>query len=724
MATAGQWTRRGFLATAGLLGGGLALGIALAPNRLRMTDAAPDGEVVLNTWVRVAPDNTVTVLFPHSEMGQGVGTGLAQMLAEEMEADWTQIRIEQAPPSDAYTNSDLGRGYILGEAAVPGFMNRFIDYSFLQITRFAVGQMTGGSTAVRLTGHFGMRRAGAAAKGMLIQAAAEAWGVTPDRLRAEAGRVIGPDGQSATFGELASAAAAFTPDLAPPLKDPKDYRIVGRPIPRLDLPAKVDGSAVFGMDVSVPGMAYAAVRLPPVIGARVARVDESGLVARPGLGRVLNLGDAVAVLADSYWTASQALDALDITWEGGQTGLTSAGMAAEQDAALDGAPEWVIDTAAVAETPVGARYTVPYLAHATMEPMNATVHVRPDGAEVWVGHQNLAFARAAVADHLGLAPEAVVIHPCYLGGGFGRRSEMDALILAVRIAAEAGQPVKTIWSRETDMTHDWYRPAVHARLSGAVANGRMTAFRHVYTHANAGMPDGERAFGFPYAVPATQIGRVNWTSPVRVGAWRAVDFTQLGFFHEAFVDELAAAAGADPLQFRLDHLEDPRFRAVVEKLRELSDWNRARAAGEGIGMALVESFGSIVAQAVEVRVNGRDLRVTRVTSVVDCGVVVNPDAAEAQVQGAVIFGLTAALMGEITVEGGAVQQQNFPDYDMLRLANAPRQSVHFMPSLAAPGGLGEPGTPPIAPALVNAIAAATGERVRDLPVSRQGFAIV
>ncbi|MGL4234750.1 molybdopterin cofactor-binding domain-containing protein, partial [Tabrizicola sp.] len=287
-----------------------------------------------------------------------------------------------------------------------------------------------------------------------------------------------------------------------------------------------------------------------------------------------------------------------------------------------------------------------------------------------------------------------------------------------------GTPVKTIWSRETDMTHDWYRPAVQARLAGAVENGRMTAFRHVYTHTNAGMPDGERPFGFPYTVPAAAIGRVAWTSPVRTGSWRAVDFTQLGFFHEAFVDELAVAAGADPLQFRLDHLEDPRKIAVLEKLREAAEWDGARPAGTGIGMALVESFGTIVAQAVEVRVADRDLRVTRVTSVVDCGVVVNPDAAEAQIQGGVIFGLTAALMGEITVEGGEIVQRNFPDYDMLRLANSPAQSVHFMPSVAPPGGLGEPGTPPIAPALVNAIAAATGERVRDLPVSRQGFVIV
>ncbi len=723
MGSVAKWTRRGFLATAGLVGGGLALGIVLAPNRLKMSDAAPEGQVVLNTWVRIAPDNTVTVIFPHSEMGQGVGTGLAQMLAEEMEADWAQVRIEQAPPSEAYINSDLGRGYILGEAAVPGFMNRFIDYSFLQVARFAVGQLTGGSTAIRLTGHYGMRRAGAAAKGMLIQAAAKTWGVEAGACRAEAGRVLGPGDKTATFGELASVAATFTPDLAPPLKDPKDYKIVGQAVTRLDLPSKVDGSAVFGIDVTVEGMAYAAVLLPPVIGARVASVDEAGLTQRPGLGRVLNLGDAIAVLADSYWTASRALEELQIAWDGGRNDLSSEVIATMLEAALDGAPELMIDEGSVGEMPVSASYSVPYLAHATMEPMNATVHVRPDGVEVWMGHQNVAFARAAVADHLRVAPETVVMHPTYLGGGFGRRGQMDALILAVRIAVEAGQPVKTVWSRETDMTHDWYRPTVRARLAGAVEGGKMAAFRHIYTHTDAGMPDGERPFGFPYIVPAAAIGRVKWESPVRLGAWRAVDFTQIGFFHEAFVDELAGEAGADPLQFRLDHLENPRMRAVVEKLRELSDWSWKRPAGTGIGMALVESFGSIVAQAVEVSVQDKSLRVTRVTSVVDCGVVVNPNAAEAQIQGAVIFGLTAALMGEITVEGGEVQQKNFPDYDMLRLANAPAQAVHFITSTQAPGGLGEPGTPPVAPALVNAIAAATGTRVRDLPVSRQGFLI-
>jgi len=728
----GKWARRSFLATAGVVGGGLALGLTLSPNRLKMSDAsaASGDEVTLNTWVKITPDNQITVFFPHSEMGQGAGTGLAQMLAEEMEADWDTVTIAQAPVTDSYINSDLGRGYIVGEGAnIPAFMYPMLDFAFLQIAGNLVGQLTGGSTAIRLTGHHGMRRAGAAAKEMLLQAAAAEWDVPMDTLTARDSVVTHtPSGRTTTFGAMAARAAEFSPNLKPALKDSGDYRIVGTSKPRLDLPEKVNGTAQFGIDVTVPGMVYAAVALAPVRDARATSIDDSAAQMRAGITQVVNLGDAVAVTANSYWTASRALEDLDITWSGGQTDLSSASVRAQQVADLNGGEMEEMDAdgdvgpALASDTAVKAEYEVPYLAHATMEPMNCTVSLSPASADIWVGHQNQLFARNAAAETLGLDPEKVTMHPVYLGGGFGRRGELDFVTLGVRIAQAAGTPVKTIWSRETDMANDTYRPAILSRMEGAVSNGRISAFRSRYIDARSGMPDSERPFAFQYDVPNRDVARVICPSPIPVGTWRAVDFTQMGFFHESFMDELAVAAGADPLQFRLDHTSHPRRRAVLERLHDASDWDAALPDGHGLGVAMVESFETIVAQVVHASVSGDGgVRVHRVVSVVDCGRVINPSSAEAQVTGSVIYGLTSALYGEITLEGGAVQQANFPDYEMLRLSNAPDQAVHFIDSDEAPGGLGEPAVPPVTPALTNALYAITGTRVRNLPVSKSGF---
>jgi isoquinoline 1-oxidoreductase beta subunit len=726
------WTRRGFLVTAGVVGGGFALGLTLSPNRLQMSsdNVLTGDDVMLNTWVKIAPDNTITVIVPHSELGQGAGTGLAQMLAEEMEANWETVRIQQAPALDEYVNSDLGRGYLFGDGAqIPGFMFPMLDFALLQMAGSAIGQLTGGSTAIRLTGQYGMRRAGAAAREMMMQAAAAKWDV-PQTMLDVRDSVIrhAASGRTATFGELSTSAANFTPNLKPALKDPTEFRIVGQSKPRFDLPAKVDGTAQYGMDVVVPDMVYAAIAMPPVRDARVVNVDEARLTDRPGLGRVLNLGDVIAVTADSYWTASQALEELSIEWGGGQKDLSSASLHAQLDANLtDGAVE-VMDSAGNAAAVTGgserlkAEYAVPYLAHATMEPMNCTVSIGADSAEIWTGHQNPYAARNAAAETLGLEPTQVTMHPVYLGGGFGRRSEMDFVTLPVRIAKELQTPVKVIWSRETDMTNDTYRPAVLSRMEGEVEGGRITAFRHRYTEMRPGRSEGEGPFLLPYDLPNRDIGRVICESPIPVGSWRAVEFTQLGFFHEAFMDELAERAGADPLEFRLAHITRPRIRAVLERLRTEASWQTSLPEGHAQGMALVESFGSIVAQAVEVSVTSDGgVRVHNVTSVVDCGQLINPDSGAAQITGGVVFGLTAALFGEITLKGGEVEQRNFPDYDMLRLANAPAQSVHFMQSTQPPGGLGEPGTPPVAPALVNALYQITGERIRALPINKHGL---
>ncbi|GFE64806.1 xanthine dehydrogenase family protein molybdopterin-binding subunit [Litoreibacter roseus] len=730
--TAAKWTRRTFLASAGLIGGGLALGLTLAPNRLKMSaDTVKDAdEAILNTWVKVSPENQITVLIPHSEMGQGAGTGLAQMLAEEMEADWNTVSIEQAPALHEYTNSDLGRGYIVGEGAeIPAFIYPLLDFSFLQIASGLVGQMTGGSTAIRLTGHHGMRRAGASAKGMLLAAAARDWDVPLSELEAKDSYVLhAGSNRKESFGSLATAAAEFEPSLKPDLKDPDTYKIVGTSKARLDLPEKVNGRAVFGMDVQVPEMIYAAIALPPIRDARALSVDQSGVRKRDGLGQVLNLGDVVAVTATSFWTATQVLAELNVTWDGGQQDLSSEAIRALHENDLAHKKREVMDSAGNTETSlaqgkrIDATFAVPFLAHATMEPMNCTAHVTHPTCEIWVGHQNPLFAKAAVADVLGYDKDSVTIHSQYLGGGFGRRGDMDFVTIAARIAAQLDKPVKVIWSREADMANDSYRPAILSKMAGSLDGSRISAVSHAYIDASSGMPDSERPFAFPYDVPNRQIERVKCPSPIPVGTWRAVDFTQMGFFNETFMDELAYEADVDPLQFRLDHTTDPRRRAVLQRLGKEARWGADLEPRRSQGVAMVESFGTIVAQVVDASISDDGgVRVNHVTSVVDCGRLINPDAGEAQIKGSVIFGLTSALFGEITLEGGKIVQQNFPDYRMIQMENAPSQTVYFMPSGNPPGGLGEPGVPPVTPALTNAIFAATGTRVRELPIAKHGF---
>ncbi len=725
----GKIARRSFLVSAGVVGGGVALGLALSPNRLKIyQDGVAEGdEAILNTWVKLTPDNKLTVIIPHSEMGQGVGTGLAQMLAEEMEADWDTVSIEQAPAMDEYINSDLGRGYIVGEGArIPAFAYNMLDFTFLQLAKGLVGQLTGGSTAIRLTGYHGMRRAGAAAREMLMRAAAKEWGVPFRTIRAEASTLYHDDTQrSAPFGAFAAGAAKFAPNLKPVLKSPADYKIVGAPKPRLDIPAKVTGEAMFGMDIIVPDMKYAAIAQAPVFGARVVSVANP----KRGAAQIVDLGNAVVVVSDSYWEASNALSQLDIKWEGGDPSLTSAGLRTSHDARLSETSqaevmEKIGDAPAIltSDETLFAEYAVPYLAHATMEPMNCTAHVHDGKCELWVGHQNPIVARDDTAAALGLNKSDVVVHNAYLGGGFGRRSRTDNVIQAARVAAEIGTPVKLIWSREQDMGNDFYRPAIVSRMRGVVDEGKISAIEHAYVYSDAGMPDSEMPYAFQYDTPNKRIARHPYESPIPIGAWRSVDFTQMGFFNESFIDELAHKAKADPLAFRLAHKSDERHRAVLERLADEANWGRPSTPGAAQGVAIVDSFGSIVGQVAEITIEDGDrVRLHQLTSVVDCGQVINPSAAEAQIHSSVIFALSAVFFGEITLENGEIVQQNFPDYDMIKLRNAPKQPVFFMDNGLPPGGLGEPATPPVAPALTNAIFAASGRRVRELPLTRAGF---
>ncbi len=721
-----RWTRRTLIATGGLIGGGLALGvagIAFAPNRLRVVPDNREGTPQLTTWVKISSDNTVSVIIPHCEMGTGVHTALAMMCAEELEADWSQVRIEEAPGTDDYANGYLVRVFVPVVASVPRYMERGIDFATFKLMQLMDMQVTGGSSAVRGTGHLGMRVAGAAAKVMLVEAAAQQWNVPAAECSAKLSRVThAASGRTLTYGELAPQAALLAPPVHPPLKSRDDYTIVGKPTPRIDIPSKVNGSATYGVDVTLPQMLYATIAASPVFGARLVSVDTAPAEALPGVKKVVKLGDAVAVVADGYWRALKGVRALAPKFEDtGKGAETSDTIYAAIGAALDSEDTEKVfssgkggDALQGAAKVVAAEYRVPFLAHATMEPMNATARIADGRCEVWTGVQDPLAARKVAAEASGLKPELVTIHNQQLGGGFGRRlpGVMDFVDQAVRIAKEmAPAPVKLIWSREEDIQHDYYRPAVVGRYKAALgADGAPAAWVCKFNEKND-------AALLPYAIEHQDIRALKVPTHVRIGAWRSVAHTQHGFFTESFVDELAHAAGKDPLQYRRDLLTNaPRHLAVLDKAAEMAGWSTPPAAGRGRGIALVESFGSIVAEVAEVEIVAGRVKVHRVCAAVDCGDVINPDTATAQVEGGIVFGLSAALFNEVTIEAGRVAQTNFNDLPMPKLADAPTVSVEFVRSGAALGGLGEPGVPPVAPAIANAVFALTGKRVRSLPV--------
>ena len=711
-----KWSRRAFIGAGTVAGGGFLLGVAgftFAPGRHTLVSADAVDKGQLTTWITVTPDNLVTILIPHCEMGQGTPTALAMMAAEELEAEWSLVRVHEAPALDEYANGYVIRA--IGGGYVPAVLGRGVDYGTYKMAEWFGFQVTGGSTAVRGTGEYGMRVAGAAAKEMLLAAAAQQWGVPVSECVAKGSRVThASSGRGATFGELARSAATQSVPTSPALKNPDSFTIRRTSLPRLDLPSKVDGSAKYAIDFSTPGMLYAAVEIAPVQGGTLVSVDTTPAESMPGVKKVVKLNEAVAVVADSFWRARRALAALQPQFsDAGHGDVSTSSIFAAFDKALGAPPEVPKGAAKV----VTADYRAPFLAHATMEPMVCTAKVEGNRAEVWTGVQDPLNARSVAAKALGIDAANVRLTNFTLGGGFGRRLPFtfDYVDLAVRVAkAMSPAPVKTIWTRENDLQHDYYRGAALSRHAGALdASGAPLAAHSNYT----GGGDGEAVF-MPYAIAGKDAGEKKAAHPIRLGQWRSVLNSQHGFFKESFIDEMAHAAGKDPFEFRRGLLGDqPRFKAALEKAAAMAGWGTALPPGEGRGIAICESFGTIVAEVVHVAVSAEGrLKVLQVYAAVDCGDVVNVDTATAQVEGGIIFALSAALLSEITIAQGRVVETNFRDYPMIHIADAPKVTTAFIRSDAPLGGLGEPPVPPLAPALANAIYAATGIRVRTLPI--------
>lgn len=751
------WRRR-FLITAGIAGGGLAVGLwrfyaegdRLTPPR---GAAMTTGGSRLTAWLTLGSDGIVTVAVPRQEMGQGITTALPLLVAEEMDADFDRVRFEQAPIDPLFANATMFGDGVPFRPEDDGWLARAARLTQYRVGELLGVQATGGSTSVR-DAWLPMRRAGATARAMLLEAAGERFGVPADSLTVAAGVVShAASGRRATFGQLALAAGHRPIPRDVPLKSPARFTLLGKSRPRLDIPAKVDGSAQFGIDTRVPGMVYAAIAQCPVPGGRVAAFDAAAGAARKGVRAVLELpatstsAAAVVVVAQHYWQARQALAAVRIRWEEGAharfdsteqrqryTALLGSGQARLHDAA--GEPDHDLAAPAVAVT---ADYFAPYLAHTAMEPLNCTALVRDNGTcEVWVGNQAPTLVRWFAAKTAGVESERVTVHTPYLGGGFGRRAEMDVIVQAVMVAKRLpGTPVQLIWSREEDVQHDVYRPAAAARLRAALdTTGRITAWsarvvsqsctggitaRLLPAAASDAMRDKtttEGLFDLPYALPHRRTEHVLTHEPVPVGFWRSVGHSHNAFFAESFVDECAAAARQDPYEFRHALLaQSPRHRRVLETAAEAAGWGTALPAGMGRGIALAESFHAIVAQVAEVEVKDGAVRVHRIVCAVDCGFALNPDTVVAQMESGIVYGLTAALHGEITLKDGRVQQSNFSDYPALLLETTPVIEVHIVASgIEHLGGVGEPATPAVAPAVCNAIFAATGKRIRSLPV--------
>jgi isoquinoline 1-oxidoreductase beta subunit len=726
----GKWSRRAFITTGVAAGGVVVFGVAIRrgdrSDKVREL-VATDDDALFDIWLKISPDNTVTAIVPHAEMGQGVHTTLAMMLADELDADWAKVEVLEAPSDKEYANYAMARGYLAGDAEFPGWLVDSVDGFFFRATQAIALQITGGSTSVRTTGQIAMRVTGAAARAALLQAAAEEWRVAVDELTARDSTIShAPSDRTATYADLAEAAAQISLPSKPLLKNASQFRIMGTSPERHDIPSKVDGTAMFGIDAKLPGMKHAAIKAAPVFGGSIERLDPGSVQDMAGVRKVISLEDAVAVVADSYWQARQALDRLDVEFnDGGNSHWEQGGIfkqfADDLDASAragDEETDFVTGDApaalAAASQVVEAEYRVPYLAHSPMEPMNCTAWVHDGQCELWTGTQNpLGFAKD-VSDAIDMDQDNVVVHNQFLGGGFGRRAFSDYAVQAARIAESVPYPVKLVWSREEDTRHDHYRQASISRFRGGLdANGRPLAWQNHYVNKH----DPEEAPHIPYGIDNQRIVYTASDTHVPWGFWRSVDHSLHAFFTESFIDELAVAAGRDPYEYRRDLLEhQPRFRAVLDLAAEKAGWGEPLAENQGRGISIHRSFGTIVAEVVDVEVVDGELTVPRVVCAVDAGFAIHPDGMAAQMESGIAYGMTAALYGEISIRHGAVAQSNFHDYPMLRMDKAPAVETHIINSGESLGGAGEPGTPPIAAAMANAIFDATGIRIRELPM--------
>lgn len=708
-------SRRGFLQVGGVAVGGLVVGFVVpGARRLARAQETFGGSELPppNAFLRIGTDDSVTVLLAHSEMGQGIWTALPMLIAEELDADWSKIRVEHAPAAPVYAHTAVGV------------------------------QMTGGSTST-WSEFDRYRQAGALARTLLVAAAAERFGVAASACRTDNGAVIAGE-QRATYGELTEAAAALPAPDSVELRDPRDWKVIGTSKKRLDTPEKITGKARFGLDVRFDGLLTAVVARPPVFGGRVRSFDAARAEAIPGVRAVVQVPSGVAVVADHFWAAKTGRDALEIDWDPGpHAGLDTVALREEfgRLADEDGTPAAeggnVRAALAGADRTLEADYVVPYLAHAPMEPVNCAVRITDDKCEIWTGTQFQTVDQQAAAGITGLEPEQVEIHTQFLGGAFGRRATptSDFVREAVHVAKAAGRPVKTVWTREDDIRGGYFRPMyLHRARIGLDADGRPVAWRHVLVGQSilAGTPfeammvhDGidetsvEGVHNSPYwsAIPNHRVGLHSPRTGIPVLWWRSVGHSHTAFAMESLIDELADAADEDPVAYRRTLLaEHPRHVGVLDLAAEKAGWASAPPAGHARGIAVHESFGSFIAQVAEVSVDRGAIRVHRVVCAVDCGIAVNPLNIEAQMESGIAFGLGAVLHSALSFRDGRVQESNFHDYRVLRLDEMPEVEVHIVPSRERPGGVGEPGTPPIAPAVANAVFALTGQRLRELPL--------